>query len=133
MTASEIISAPRSVAEQRLLYFGTGRWRHDFLTGERPLVADSVTSTGCLEVAIRDLTGFARRWNRAEARQGRGWRKVDQDRAGAEQAPITSLPWLPLYSSAFPDRVTKSAKAVKARPWYQFLGGNVPLLDKRLK
>lgn len=39
MTASEIISAPRSVAEQRLLYFGTGRWRHDFLTGERPLVA----------------------------------------------------------------------------------------------
>ena len=32
MTASQN-ALPRSVAEFRLLYFGTGRWRHDFLDG----------------------------------------------------------------------------------------------------
>lgn len=26
-------SSPRSVAELRLLYFGTGGWRHEFLDG----------------------------------------------------------------------------------------------------
>ena len=35
MTASENL-APRSVAEQRLLYFGTGRWQHDFLDRRVP-------------------------------------------------------------------------------------------------
>jgi poly(beta-D-mannuronate) lyase len=81
---------------------------------------------------------FTRKNGRIHLLTGVVFRAVDnpqllRDRAGAEQAPITSLPWLPLYNSAFPDRVTKSAKAVKARPWYQFLGGNVFVLDNQLK
>jgi poly(beta-D-mannuronate) lyase len=52
---------------------------------------------------------------------------------GVKQRPLPSLPWLPLYQSAFPSRVPDAVQAMSERKWYQYLGGNVRALDRVLK
>jgi poly(beta-D-mannuronate) lyase len=111
--------------------------RHGRATGYHSFAAGPLVLMGRLS-RLQGEDWFARKDGRVHLLTGLVFRAVDKpqllrDTAGAEQRPIASLPWLPLYASVFPDRVTESAKAVKARPWYQFLGGNVLVLDKRMQ